>query len=800
MIPSADPAALAARFERFGALAQAEQLYRQALQIEPGDGDVWASLGRICLALNHHDEAVDCFRRAVDLHPTRVELLNDLGVALLHQGRLDDALDTLLTATRLRVDYADAHHNQGIVRMRQRDPHGAALCFRRVLEFEPDDPVACCNLGDALIVLGERRDAVDCYRRAVQLRPDFDQAWLNLGRALRSLEEQDEAAACYERVAQLRPDDPGSLAELATLLMHLGDLDAAVARYEQALRLRPDWAEVYSNMGLALMALGRFEDARLTFQQALYLRPDLAEVSNNLGLAVLNQGRPAEARQHFEHAIQIRPDLADAHNNLGLALEGIGEPDLALASFERAAEIDPSDCGALTNLANACQNQGRAAEALTYFRRAVASRPDNAAVHSNLLLAMQYDPGPDPAKILAEARRYARQHAEPLLAARFEPRPNRPQAGSRQRIGYVSSDFREHPVVYFLEPILAAHDHRLFEVFCYADVPRPDARTRCLQGYADCWRSLVGLSDAQAASVIREDDIDILVDLAGHTGGNRLLAFARKPAPVQVSYLGYLGTTGLAAMDYYLTDAHADPPGVSEAYYQEQLIRLPECGFCYAPGPAPQVSPEPPALRSGKVTFGCLNNPIKVSDQVLAVWSRVLEAVPRSRLVVRTWAGRLAEERTRSILASHSIAPECVSFARHTASRHEYLELYDVMDIALDPFPYNGVTTTCDALWMGVPVISLAGSMGASRQGVRFLRSVGLGELVAPTIEDYVRIAIELAGDLARLANLRASLREQMSRSPLLDARRLTRDLEAVYSDICGKGLAVQHSVKVSPY
>ena len=403
-------------------------------------------------------------------------------------------------------------------------------------------------------------------------------------------------------------------------------------------------------------------------------------------------------------------------------------------------------------------------------------------------------PAPTLGEILVEARRYARQHAEPLAGA-IEPRPTRSPAGRRLRIGYVSADFREHPVVSFLEPILAAHDRHRFEIFCYADVSQPDAITRRLQGYADCWRSLVGLSDAQAAERIRQDDIEILVDLAGHTGGNRLRAFARKPAPIQVSYLGYLGTTGLSAMDYYITDAHADPPGLSEAHYQESLIRLPECGFCYAPGPAPEVRPEPPARQSGQVTFGCLNNPAKVSDEVLAVWSRVLAAVPGSRLLLRTGAGRSAEERIRDLLTACGIAPERLGFAGRTATRFAYLELYHAVDIALDPFPYNGVTTTCDALWMGVPVISQAGRMNVSRQGVRFLRTVGLDELLAETLEDYVRIATELAGDLARLADLRSGLRERMSRSPLMDAQRLARDLEAAYVGIWENRLAARDPI-----
>jgi protein O-GlcNAc transferase len=243
------------------------------------------------------------------------------------------------------------------------------------------------------------------------------------------------------------------------------------------------------------------------------------------------------------------------------------------------------------------------------------------------------------------------------------------------------------------------------------------------------------------------------------------------------------------------TDAHADPPGLSDAHYQEPLIRLPECGFCYAPGPAPEVNPEPPARQSGRVTFGCLNNPAKVSDDVLAVWSRVLAVVPGSRLLIRAGAGRSAEERTRGLLTACGIAAERLEFAGRTATRFAYLELYHALDIALDPFPYNGVTTTCDAMWMGVPVIGLAGRMSVSRQGVRFLQAVGLDELLAETLEDYVRIATALASDLARLADLRSGLRERLNRSPLMDAGRLTRDLETAYVGIWKNWLAARDSI-----
>jgi protein O-GlcNAc transferase len=396
-----------------------------------------------------------------------------------------------------------------------------------------------------------------------------------------------------------------------------------------------------------------------------------------------------------------------------------------------------------------------------------------------LLLALNYMPGADPQEILSEARRYAERHAAPLAEA-IKPIQVQPLAGRRLRIGYVSADLREHAAAYYLEPILAAHDRQRFEIFCYADVPDADAVTQRFQRYADQWRSLVGMADEQAAEAIRQDGIDILVDLSGHTGRNRLLVFARKPAPVQASYLGYLGTTGLAAIDYYLTDADADPVGQAEAHYQEQLIRLPQSAFCYQPGSAPDVG-QLPDLQSGRITFGCLNILAKVSEEVLVLWSRVLTAVSGSRIMLRTGAGREAEERVRRTLADHGIAQERVLFLGHTATRFDYLKLFQEVDLSLDPFPYNGVTTTCDSLWMGVPVLTLAGRMCAARQGVRFLRSVGLEELITETPEAHVRLAIGLAHDLPRLATLRDGLRERMSRSPLMDGTGLTRNLEAAY-------------------
>jgi protein O-GlcNAc transferase len=789
MVDPSDLASLADRFGRFGALAQAEALYHQALGLRPNDAELWARLGRVYHALNRLNNAIDSLQRAVGLCPGQVEWHNELGVTLMEQGRLVEAIASFREAIAIRPDHAEALNNLGIALMRQGEPLAAAECYHRALAFEPDHHAAWCNLGHALALRGEQQDALGCFRRAVELCPDFAPAWLALGRTNRGMGQTDEATACLNRATRLRPEDPDLHCELAMLLMQQGAWNAAIRRYEQALYLQPDSVAAYNNRGLALLNQGQLEEARLSFEQALYLRPDLAGVHNNLGLALLNQERPQDAQPRFEEAIRLQPDLADAHNNLGLALDALGKPDDALASYERAVRSDPHHLGALANLGNAYKDQGLAGRAVASYRNALALEPHNAAVHSNLLLAMQYDPTVDPEAMLGEARRYAREHEGPP-AVSTDPRATRPLTGRRLRIGYVSANFREHAICYFIEPILAAHDHRALEICCFDATMQSDLVTERLKGYADVWRSLLLLSDLEAAEQIRRDEIDILVDLDGHTGGNRLPVFARKPAPVQVSYLGYLGTTGLAAMDFYLSDGHADPPGLTDCHYHETLFRLPECAFCYRAGPSPEVDDEPPALRSGQVTFGCLNNPAKLTDEVLSLWCQVLATVPRSRLLIASGGSRQADARIRTAMSRNNISPDRVLLSRPSATRFDYLRLYQTVDIALDPFPYNGVTTTCDALWMGVPVISLAGRTTVSRQGVRFLRSVGLGELLGETPEEYVRMAFDLAGDLSRLAAFRAGLRERMSRSALTDSDRRTRNLEAAYRALWKETLA----------
>jgi predicted O-linked N-acetylglucosamine transferase (SPINDLY family) len=523
---------------------------------------------------------------------------------------------------------------------------------------------------------------------------------------------------------------------------------------------------------------GRFDDAIAACRRAIELKPDYPEACNNLGNALNDSGRFDEAIASYRQAIQLKGDHPEVHNNLGIALRGTGRLDEAVASYRRAIELKPDYPEAHNNLGNALKEMGQLDEAIAAYRRATVLRPKLSDAHSNLLSTLNYHPGWDPATIFEEHRRWHYRYAEPLQ--RFiQPHRNERSPDRRLRIGYVSPDFRKHPVGHFLLPLLMRHDHKHCEIFCYAQVRASDVLTEQLRTHADHWHSLTGLQDGPAAELIRQHQIDILVDLSGHTAHNRLMFFAHKPAPVQVTFLGYPNTTGLATMDYRLTDAYADPPGLTEPWHSEQLFRLPQCAWCYQPAASPPIEPR----KEGPITFGCFNNFAKVTEPMLLLWARILHQVPGSRLLLKTRAlsSENARQRVRQVLGEAGIDSECLELRGHEPAHDDHLALYQRLDVALDTFPYHGTKTTCEAMWMGVPVVTLAGKTHPSRVGVSLLNNIGLPELVANSPEEYVRLAVELAGDPPRLSHLRSTLRQRMEGSPLMDAPRFARDMETAY-------------------
>ncbi|NVL89828.1 MAG: tetratricopeptide repeat protein, partial [Desulfobacterales bacterium] len=489
-----------------------------------------------------------------------------------------------------------------------------------------------------------------------------------------------------------------------------------------------------------------------------------------------------EAISSYQKAIQLKADYVIAYNNLGAAFNGQGKLGEAVSCYQKALQLNSDYAEAYNNLGNAFKDQGRLDEAVSSYQKALQLKPDFAVAHSNLLFSLHYNSSIDTVQLFTEHQQWAAQHAAPL-AATIRPHLNKKSPDRRLRVGYVSPDFCMHSVAYFIEAILASHDCSAFEVFCYSDVVGPDTVTDRFKGLASCWRDIVGMSDEQVADLIRDDQIDILVDLAGHTAYNRMLMFARKPAPVQVTYLGYPNTTGLPIMDYRITDTWADPLHKTDRYHTEKLVRLPHGFLCYnPPNDVPEVG-KLPAVERGRVTFASFNNLSKVTPEVVALWSSIMTAIPNARLIMksRALADTGTRQRLQAMFAQNAVSTDRIKLIGFLPPFAEHLSLYNEVDIGLDTFPYNGTTTTCEAVWMGVPVIVLAGDYHASRVGVSLLSNIGLTDLITETSDAYVDTAVRLAGDLNWLQQMRTNLRHMITRSNLTDAQRFTGSLEDAY-------------------
>ena len=740
----ADALAEGAIHEQAGRWADAERTYRQVLEIEPNSAETLHRLGKLSLRAGDFATAVQRFESAIRVDGSRAAYHFSLGEAHRRGGVLSPAMLAYAQAIALEPDLAMAHTNLGIIHYQQGNLSQAAACFGEAARINPRSPQAMANLGRVHFDLGQLAQAERSFRREVELRPDNARAHFNLGSVLQAADRTQEACASFRRALELNPQD----------------------------------AESHNNLGISLNALHAPAEAEAHFRHAIRIQPQLVAAYNNLALALRNQERYVEAIDQCRTATTLNPNFAEAHLNLAGLLHASGRLDEAVAECERAIGLRPDLALAHNNLGSCLHARGQIEDALPHFRKAVELAADDGFLQSNLAHALNYAPGIDAQTIFEEHVRWGQRHADTLAPV---ARPPIDRSSSRRvRIGYVSACFREHAISVFTEPLLTAHDHRAFEVACYSDVRQPDAVTRRFQASADRWIDTSTLSDAVLAERIAADGVDILVDLTGHLEGNRLLTFARRPAPIQVTYIGYQNTTGMKSMDYRLTDVWSDPQGTTDRFYTEKLVRLPRAFFCYRPADDAPPASALPARTTGCVTFGSFNKLAKITTEVLSAWAQILFRVPNSRLLVLADPSDAALARMRSVFAAHGVAGERLEFMGKRA-RREYLELHQQVDIALDTFPFNGHTTVCEALWMGVPVVVLAGETYVSRFGGSALVNLRLQELIATSPARYVETAVQLAGDLDRLQALRATLRERMQASPLLDAAGFTRNLEDAY-------------------
>jgi predicted O-linked N-acetylglucosamine transferase (SPINDLY family) len=614
---------------------------------------------------------------------------------------------------------------------------------------------------------------------------------------------------CRQLLTQL-PNEPLTL-NLTGLIAHAtNQLDAAIAYFSKAIQVSPNIAEFHNNLGLALAARDRLDDAMNEYQIASQLKPDYGEAlynladvlcikrrwtealavferaamlrahdpqsARNLATALMQTGQYEKAAAQARAALQMEPGHAAVHVNLGISLKALGDIDGAMSEYESAVVIQPNCLEALNNMANIYRETGRVRSAIDCYQRAIDCHPQRAEIGSNRLYALHYEESYDAPALLREHRQWAERYAAPL-AKEIRPHENDRSPDRRLRIGYVSHNLNAHVVGVNLFPLLRGHDHEQVEVFCYSGVADADRVTLGLKACSDGWREIHSLDDRQTAELIRADKIDILVDLTVHMAYNRMLVFARKPAPVQVTYLGYCSTTGLDTIDYRLSDPDLDPPDSDLSSYTEKTARLPGGYWCYQPTEAPPIAPAP-FLRNGYVTFGCQNNFSKVSPGSLDLWAQILRSIPNSRLILHCLPGSYRNGVLERFAAAGVTADrvEMVGFQKS----EQYLQTYHRIDVALDPFPYGGGITTLDGLWMGVPLISLSGQTAVGRGGRSILSNIGLPELVAKTPQEYA----ELARDFGRWIQLRPDLRQRMQASPLLDPKRLARDVEGAFREM----------------
>jgi protein O-GlcNAc transferase len=617
--------------------------------------------------------------------------------------------------------------------------------------------------------------------------PDIDvvlRSKLRLGKELISVRRFEEARLLYQEICARLKTDADSWYTLGAINGMLKRHDEAVACCAKAVELSPRHVAAWYNLGIALRDSGQPEKSAAALRKTLQLDPKHGNAAPTLGHVLAALHRYEEAEDVFREMLRYGPGNAEFYAVYGSAMQTMGRYEAAINAYRKAIEMrHPESAEIYSNMAVALCMQGKYRESIAHFESALKIAPQNPRFQSSLLLTLHYLTGQDPESLLDRHKQWSVDVPHATRTAETFRRPaGRPD---KLRIGYVSSDLRKHSVAYFVVPLLAHHDAARFEVTCYFSHKDADSVTRRLRGFVHRWRDVAEMNDEQLLQTIVDDGIDVLVDLNGHTSGNRLPVFARRAAPVQVSFIGYPDTTGVAEMDYRLSDAIADPPG-SERLCTERLVRLPGCFLCYRPPDTAPAVERPPCEKNGLVTFGSFNNLAKVNPEVIAVWAQLMRELPESRLVLKnpSLTDKSTRERYEVLFADAGISAERVRLLGYIPDDVGHLGAYAWIDIALDTFPYNGTTTTCEALWMGVPVVSLRGDRHSARVGASLLAAAGFPEWIADTPGQYVHIARSLAQDAARLADLRMHLRDRVAKSRLCSGEGYARAVEGAYDEM----------------
>jgi protein O-GlcNAc transferase len=769
----------------------AATVYRSALALDPQQAALYVNFGNACAAEGAAEQTVAAYGRAVTLTPDHLGARQSLGAALFAARRFVEAAAIFREGVRVAPQRAELLVNLGLTEQKLGRLDAARTAFERAVELEPADAGAATNLAVVLYLTGRANEAVAVCRDALRRRFDSSELHAASATALQAAGDPAAAVDAYRRSLALTPTAARSWSNLGVALQAAGKPPVAVAAQQRAWRSAPGDENTGRALAGALHAAGRLIEAEKAICKTIACHPQSAESYETLASVRHDQRRVGSAVQFHRRSLTVNPQSPTALNGCGNSLLLLNQATQARTCFQRALALDPTQVNANNNMGGVARNRGDQAGAVAYFRRALRAGGPDGRIHSNLLLTLCYQEGVSRPDLLREHLEWGALHAEPLTAV-AAPHADDPDPDRRLKIAYVSPDLRDHAAAYFLEPLFENHDHARHHITAYAEVISPDEVTARLRAHTDDWVSTVGMSDEDLAARIRADRIDVLIDLGGHTAHNRITALARKPAPVQAHYLGYPATCGMTAFDYHIIDSWVAPEGWEDPWFLEKLWRLPRTLRCYK-GPRHSTPVNPlPALSDGRITFGSLNAFVKVGPEVVALWARILRRIPSSRLLV---VANIEPETLHALFAPHGVGPgRLVLTPRRPLD--QFFTLFHEVDVALDPFPHAGGTTTFHSLWMGVPVVSLAGRGIPERGGVGVLGPVGLTDFIAETPEEYIAVAERCAADIPALARLRAGLREQMQASPLLDGPGFARDFESACREMwrrwcAGRGSAI---------
>ncbi len=767
-----------------GHLDEAESLLARALALKSDSAPALSNYGLVLTALQRHDDALLVFNRAAAINPRDPILYFNRGVNLQEMEKFNDALSSYDRAINIRTNYADAFCNKGQV-LHQLGRYEESLAnSNKAIAIEPQYAEAYNNRGNALLGLKRYNEALASYDKAIAINPNYAEAFSNRGVALEELERDGEAIASYERAIAIKPGYTDEHSPRLKALLDLKNIDEEIARLGGEDHHKTERAELLNSRGLIQRFLNRKDEALESYEMASSMDANYLPAYKNQGKLLQDLERHAEALSIFQKANSIAPndiDILASQGSVLLSMERFGE---AIEVAERAISSSPDNIAALMCRASVLCKMLRFDDAFACYDKVLAIQPDYLSAYAGKLFNMNY---------VAKLAKKEIFKAHQLFGTQFggksrkiaEKAPLQIQSTIRKiRIGYVSGDFRSHSVSFFASPLLRHHDKEKFEIFCYYNDDVTDQQTIKMRGFSDRWRKIKGKDDLRVSEMIMKDRIDILVDLSGHTGHNRLTLFGLKPAPIQVTWLGYPNTTGMCEIDFRLTDVFADPVGIDDEFYTEKLVRLPRTFLCYEGDPKLSNKPDIPFKKNGFVTFGSFNNSMKISDITINAWARILKGVPGSKLLLKTSIKNDSNDQLLSMFAQNGINEDRIILQGRLEGYADHLNLYGEIDIALDTFPYNGTTTTCEALWMGVPVVAFSGDRHASRVSASILNNVGLPNFVADDVSGYVDLAIKMSKDMPYIGSLRKSLRKKMASSNLCNAKAFATDIEAAYEQM----------------